>query len=194
MGNIAVSPPRGFWSSSCPPPPSATAAPARPEPPGRTGGLHEGPLNVAAMLAAMAQACGRSSCSANPQLSRGRSEGSARMPARPADYGSRNSSPSSALAHENATPTATARATAPSAPAGPAWKRNPMAAPTPIIRPSTNRLRIASAQVRPARRAARAIGRARKRSIIPLARSSAMATPVWEGPNAIASTKMPGSR
>ena len=38
------------------------------------------------------------------------------------------------------------------------------------------------------------MGRDRNRSIMPVARSSAMATPVWEAPNPMASTKMPGSR
>jgi hypothetical protein len=81
-----------------------------------------------------------------------------------------------------------------SAAVGPAWKRNPMAAPTPVIGPSTKRLRMASARVLPSSTAAPAMGRARNRSIIPVARSSAMATPVWEAPKAIESTKIPGSR
>ena len=115
-------------------------------------------------------------------------------PASPADSGSRTTRPSSRLSQENASPAATARATAARAAAGPAWNRNPMAAPTAIIRATTNRLRSASAATRPARTAPLVMGRDRNRSIIPVVRSSAMATPVWEAPNPIASTKMPGSR
>src|SRR5487761_48104 len=72
-------------------------------------------------------------------------------PASPADSGSRTARPSSRLSQENASPAATARATAARAAAGPAWNRNPAAAPAAIIRPTTNRLRRASAATRPAR-------------------------------------------
>ena len=49
-------------------------------------------------------------------------------PASPADSGSRTARPSSRLSQENASPAATARATAARAAAGPAWNRNPIAA------------------------------------------------------------------
>ena len=98
------------------------------------------------------------------------------------------------MSQENASPAATARATAARAAAGPAWNRNPIAAPAAIISTMTNRLRRASAATRPARTAAAVMGRDRNRSIMPVVRSSAMATPVWEAPNPMASTTMPGSR
>ncbi len=115
-------------------------------------------------------------------------------PASPADSGSRTVRPSSRLSQEKASPVATAKTTAAKAAAGPAWNRNPIAAPTAIISATTNRLRRASAATRPLRTAPLVIGRERNRSIMPVDRSSAMATPVWEAPNPMASTKMPGSR
>jgi hypothetical protein len=116
----------------------------------------------------------------------------ASSPPMPADSGSWTSRPSNAKIHEKATPTATASPIPASAAAGPAWNRNPIPYPMPVIRIRTNRLRNASAAVRPARTAERVTGSARNRSIMPVARSSAMATPVWEAPNAMASTQMPG--
>ena len=98
------------------------------------------------------------------------------------------------LSHENTVPTATARAAAVSAAPGPAWNRNPIAEPAPAIRTTTPRLRTALAATRPARTAVPVMGRDRNRPIMPLARSSAMATPVWEAPNPMASTTIPGSR
>ncbi|GFJ81885.1 hypothetical protein Phou_060650 [Phytohabitans houttuyneae] len=118
----------------------------------------------------------------------------ASSPPVPAASGSRTSRPSRAKTHENAIPTHSARPMAAAAAAGPAWKRNPMAYPTPVINARTNRFRTVSAATRPASTADRATGSARNRSIMPVARSSATATAVCEAPNAIASTHTPGSR
>ena len=69
-----------------------------------------------------------------------------------------------------------------------------MAEPTAIMSPAMNRLRTASAVTRPTRTEALAMGSDRNLSIIPVARSSATATPVWEAPKPVASTTTPGSR
>jgi hypothetical protein len=98
------------------------------------------------------------------------------------------------LSHEKAIPPAAAGVTASKAAAGPAWNRKPMAEPTAMMSPATNRLRTASAVTRPARTGALAMGSDRNLSIIPVARTSATATPVWEAPEPIASTTTPGSR
>ena len=55
------------------------------------------------------------------------------------------------------------------------------------MRTTTKRLRTASAAILPTRTAEEAIGKERNRSIMPVARSSAMATPVCDAPNPMAS-------
>jgi hypothetical protein len=55
-------------------------------------------------------------------------------------------------------------------------------------------LRTVSERVRPASTAERAIGSERNRSIIPLERSSARATPVWVEPKITVWTRIPGIR
>ena len=57
---------------------------------------------------------------------------------------------------------------------------------------TTKTLRTASAEVRPASTAERAMGRARNRSIKPFCRSSDRPTAVPTEPNNIVCTKMPG--
>jgi hypothetical protein len=72
--------------------------------------------------------------------------------------------------------------------------RKPTAYPTAVMRATTNTLRARSAVVRPARTAERAMGRARKRSINPLCRSSERPTAVLTAPKLTVCTKMPGMR
>jgi hypothetical protein len=73
------------------------------------------------------------------------------------------------------------------------WKRKPTSRPRPIMTASEKTLRLRSATVRPARTAARDIGRLRKRSIIPLFMSSARPIEVVMPPIRTASTKIAGT-
>jgi hypothetical protein len=73
------------------------------------------------------------------------------------------------------------------------WKRKPTSRPRQIITASEKMLRLRSATVRPARTAERAIGRLRKRSMIPLFRSCARPIEVVKPPISTASTKIAGT-
>ncbi len=81
-----------------------------------------------------------------------------------------------------------------SAAAGVQWNRNPAPTPSTIMRARANTLRTRSERVRPARTAERAIGRLRKRSMIPLLRSRASPVDVDIPLSSIASIKTAGTR
>ena len=74
----------------------------------------------------------------------------------------------------------------------PSPMRKPTAYATAVMMRTTKTLRTRSALVRPASTAERAMGRARKRSIRPLWRSSASPTLVLTDPNMTVCTKIPG--
>ena len=69
-----------------------------------------------------------------------------------------------------------------------------MAKPAAIMIVAPNALRVRSAVVRPTSTADRAIGRLRKRSMIPSRRSVAIPTPVVPAASVICMTSTPGRR
>src|SRR5450755_3142765 len=70
------------------------------------------------------------------------------------------------------------------------WKRKPTSRPSPIMIVSETTLRLMSARVRPASTAERAIGRLRKRSMMPLWRSCASPIEVVIPPISTASRRL----
>jgi hypothetical protein len=111
-----------------------------------------------------------------------------------ADSGSRMVSPMNAAMQENASPISTSRASPTSAPATVPWKRKPTSTPTAVISSTWNSVLTVLELTLPASTAERAMGRERKRSIMPLERSSARPMAVPIEPNAAVCTKMPGIR
>ena len=72
--------------------------------------------------------------------------------------------------------------------------RKPTAKPTIVMRIITKKLRTRSEVVRPASTAERLIGRARKRSMMPLCRSSASPADELMAPKMTVCTNTPGIR
>ena len=107
---------------------------------------------------------------------------------------SRSTRPMVAEIHDMAKPNPRATPSATRAGSTPMWMRKPMSVPTRTMRTTTARLRTVSEMVRPASTAERAMGRERKRSMIPLVMSSARPTPVWVEPNTTVWTTIPGIR
>ena len=92
--------------------------------------------------------------------------------------------PTAANTHESAYPNSTNRAMAPKNATGLVWTRKPTANPTATMSATTKTFRAASARVRPASTADRAIGSERKRSMRPVFRSVASPMAVFMAPNA----------
>ena len=91
--------------------------------------------------------------------------------------GSPTASPIHAENAVSAIPKSTMTMTMPTAPATPVWNRNPIASDAATSSSDWSPSRKLSLAVRPTRKAERAIGSTRNRSIIPDCRSYAMPTP-----------------
>ena len=108
--------------------------------------------------------------------------------------GSPTARPTAANTHDSAYPNSTSRASAPRRANALVCTRKPTAKPTAAMSATTSTLRTASASVRPARTADRAIASDRKRSMRPVLTSAASPIAVFMEPKATVWANTPGMR
>jgi hypothetical protein len=109
------------------------------------------------------------------------------------DSALRSEVPISAITQDSAKPQVRIRPKAASASTTPVCGRKPKATPTATVITAPQPMRVTSATIRPATTALRAIGRDRKRSMRPLAKSLFRPTAVCVAMNATPWTTSPGS-